>query len=114
MSIEDDSALVARARLGDGSAFTALVRRHLRAAIAVGLAVLHNSAEAEDLAQEAFVIAWQSLATCRDPARFVSWLFSIVRNRGLNRLQQQRVRAEKDVVEREAVAFSDAERVAVK
>lgn len=111
---EDDSALVARARLGDESAFTTLVRRHLRAAIAVGIAVLHNPTEAEDLAQEAFVIAWQSLDTSREPGRFAGWVLSIVRNRGLNRLQAQRVRAERDVVEEEPMTYGDAERVALK
>ena len=87
MSLElDDSTLVARSRQGDAGAFEALVRRHLRGAIAVGLSVLRNVADAEDIAQDALVSAFESLDSCREPARFAAWLFTIVRNKARNRL----------------------------
>lgn len=108
MADDSDSALVARSRLGDAGAFSALVRRHLRAAISVGLAVLQSSADAEDNAQDAFVVAYQALGTCKEPARFGAWLLRIVRTRALNRLAQRKVRAEVDVVMDEATS-SEAE-----
>ena len=84
--------LVARSREGDPEAYGELVRRHFRAAYAVALAVTRNPAEAEDLAQEAFLVGHQRLHECRDPARFPTWLLQIVRNRALNRLEHQRIR----------------------
>lgn len=86
----DDRTLIARARQGEAGAFEALVRRHLRAAISVGLSVLRNVADAEDIAQEAMVTAFASLDSCRDPDRFAGWLLTIVRNKALNHLAQRR------------------------
>lgn len=95
MSLElDDGTLVARARQGDTSAFEVLVRRHLRAAIAVGLSVLRNVADAEDVAQDALVAAFEALDECRQPERFSAWLLTIVRNQARNRLASRREGAE--------------------
>jgi RNA polymerase sigma-70 factor (ECF subfamily) len=86
----DDRTLVARARHGEAGAFEALVRRHLRAAVAVGLSVLRNVADAEEIAQDALVAAFESLDQCREPDRFAGWLLTIVRNKARNRLAQRR------------------------
>jgi RNA polymerase sigma-70 factor (ECF subfamily) len=85
--------LVARSRAGDADAYAELVRRHFRAAYAVALAVTREPAEAEDLAQEAFLVAHQRLHDCREPARFHTWLLQIVRNRALNRLEHLKIRS---------------------
>lgn len=58
----------------------------MRAAYAVALAVLGRPADAEDVAQEAFVVAIERLDRCRDPDRFSGWLLEIVRTRALNAL----------------------------
>jgi RNA polymerase sigma-70 factor (ECF subfamily) len=89
---ESDSALVARARRGEAAALEALVRRYLRPAYAVALAILRNVADAEDLAQEALMGALQRLDQCRDPTLFARWLLQSVRHRALNQLRQGRVR----------------------
>jgi len=91
---DSNKALVARARLGDPAALEALVRRHLRAACAVALAVLGSPADAEDVAQDSFVVAFERLETCRDPERFAGWFLQIVRNRALNAKAQQKLRGQ--------------------
>jgi RNA polymerase sigma-70 factor (ECF subfamily) len=96
--------LVTRARRGDASAFDQLVRRHLRAAFAVALAVLGRPADADDLAQDAFVIALERLAECRDPARFSGWLLQIVRNRALHALAKRKLRDPTDTAGEPAAA----------
>jgi RNA polymerase sigma-70 factor (ECF subfamily) len=88
--------LVARARRGEPSAFDQLVRRHLRAAYAVALAVLGRPADADDVAQEAFVAALERLDDCREPARFSGWLIRIVRNRALHALEKRKLRDPRD------------------
>lgn len=92
MADEATAGLVQRSLAGDGRAFEALVRAHLRAAYAVALAVVRVPAEAEDVAQEAFVVAYEKLHTCREPARFSGWLMHIVRNHAHNHHAQGRVR----------------------
>ena len=84
--------LVTRAKRGDASAFDQLVRRHLRAAYAVALAVLGRPADADDVAQDAFISALERIDDCREPARFSGWLIKIVRNRALNALAKRRLR----------------------
>ena len=52
-------------------------------AYAIALAVLGRPADADDVAQDAFVAALERIRDCREPARFSGWLVRIVRNRAL-------------------------------
>jgi RNA polymerase sigma-70 factor (ECF subfamily) len=90
---ESDSELVGRARQGDAEAFGVLVRRHLQPAYAIALARLGEPADAEDVCQDAFVLALERLDDCRNPARFSAWLFTIVRNRALDYQRLRSVRS---------------------
>lgn len=81
---EQDAQLVQRARDGDAEAFEALVRRHLRPARAVALAVLGDADDADDVSQQALLLALERLEQCRQPERFGAWLMQIVRNQARN------------------------------
>lgn len=74
-----DQALVARVRLGnDARAFEQLVRRHQGMVRAQLRRLLHGDhAAADDLAQEAFLLAWRKLDQFRGEARFATWLYRI-------------------------------------
>lgn len=114
---ESDSALVARALRNDARATELLVRRHLRAAVAVAMAVLGDRAEAEDVAQDAMVVAFERLHTCREPDRFVGWLLRIVRHRALNARMRGKVHersVEQLAPSETAQAPPDAERVGLR
>ncbi len=82
-----------------------LVGRFLRAAYAVALAIVGRPADAEDVAQDAFVSALQQIGSCREPERFAGWLLQIVRNRALNWLDRRRLR---DVPREEARVREEA------
>jgi RNA polymerase sigma factor (sigma-70 family) len=71
-----DAELVRAARDGDdaGAAFGELVRRHERGVYVLALSLLHDAAEAEDMAQEAFLRAFRNLDLLADPAKFGVWL----------------------------------------
>jgi RNA polymerase sigma-70 factor, ECF subfamily len=79
--MKDDATLVERALDGDGTAFEGLVRRYTRPAFAVAVGIVKESADAEDVVQDAFVRALERLEDCRNPAKFGSWFLQIVRNR---------------------------------
>jgi len=87
-----DAGLVRRARAGDGSAFGALVDRYMRAAYAVALSVTGRHEDAEDAAQEAFMVALERIEECRSPDRFAGWLMTIVRNRARNLVRREVLR----------------------
>jgi RNA polymerase sigma-70 factor (ECF subfamily) len=64
-------------------------------------------ADAEDVAQDALVVAVEKIETCREPARFAAWLFAIVRTRSLNFLDRRRLRdvaREPEIVEQSGEA----------
>lgn len=74
-----DRALIARVLLGDDRrAFEQLVRRHQGMVRAQLRRLVHgNTAEADDLAQETFLLAWRKLGQFRGDARFSTWLYRI-------------------------------------
>lgn len=114
---ESDRALVARALRNDARATEQLVRRHLRAAVAVAMAVLGDRADAEDVAQEGLVTAIERLDSCRDPDRFVGWLLRIVRHRALNARMRGRLHersVEQLAPSEPALSDSDAERLGLR
>jgi RNA polymerase sigma-70 factor (ECF subfamily) len=92
LSTNETAALVLRARQGDADAFTALSRAFLRPAYAVALAVVGRPQDADDVAQDAFVLAFERLDSCREPARFGGWLLTIVRNQARNFLERRKLR----------------------
>jgi len=87
-----DGELVQRARRGDELAFGKLVGRYQRAAYAVALSVTSRHEDAEDAAQESFLVALRRLDECRSPDRFAGWLMTIVRNRSRNLVRRESLR----------------------
>src|SRR3954452_4155098 len=73
----DDRATVDAVLAGDRQAFRVLVEREGPAVVAACARVLGDRAEAEDIAQEAFVIAYRSLSSWRADGAFGAWLSRI-------------------------------------
>ena len=84
--------LVARVLRGEPRAFETIVQQHLRSAYVVALAVLRRPTDAEDVAQEALIVALERIDTLRDAKQFRSWLLQIVRNQALNWRSRRRLR----------------------
>ncbi|RYI99470.1 MAG: RNA polymerase sigma factor [Acetobacteraceae bacterium] len=85
-----DAGLMAQAAAGNRAAFDSLVGRHGERALRLALRVLGDAAEAEEIAQEAFLRAWQAAAGF-DPtrARFSTWLHRIVLNLAIDRTRRR-------------------------
>lgn len=92
MQEADDWILAARARNGDQTAFTALVRRYERPVMHFCARMIGNTADAEDVAQECFLALHRSLGRIEPRARFSTLLFGIARNLTLNHLRDGRRR----------------------
>lgn len=75
-----DEDLVRKTRAGATDAFDALVRRYRGIVIGRAYALLHDRAEAEDVAQEAFLAAFRSLGQLRRPDAFGAWLLTVTAN----------------------------------
>jgi len=80
-----DVDLVSRARQGDSAAFGELVDRHRTAVYRAALAALGSQADAEDAAQDAFLLAYRRLDSFRGEASFKTWLLRIAWRQAINR-----------------------------
>ena len=72
-----DGELVERARAGQTAAFGELVERHRGAVYRAALAALRNPADAEDVAQDALVLAFRKLGQFRGDASVRTWMVTI-------------------------------------
>ena len=77
MSPNDEARLIAAARRGDGRAFAALVDAHQQAVRGFLRRFAGHWADADDLAQEAFVTAWRKLSQFEGRSSFRSWVSGI-------------------------------------
>ena len=75
----DDRDLVGRARRGDREAFTQLIVQYQVPLYNMALRMVGGPEDAADIAQEAFLRAWEKIRTLRE-APFKSWLFQIAAN----------------------------------
>ena len=102
----NESELVRRAREGDETAFAALVDRYAKPVLNFIWRLTGNPAEAEDVAQDSFVRAWQRLNSFREKeAAFSTWLFQIARNAAIDRL---RARARRPETPLDQIAYEPA------
>jgi len=92
-----DGDLVRAALGGSQEAFGVLVTRYQRPAYLVALSITGNPQDAEDVAQEAFLVALKALEDNRDPGRFGGWFLTIVRNRAKNLLRREKIRKTDDL-----------------
>lgn len=85
----DDATLVARFAEGDRGAFDALYNRHVRYVAGVAYRLLGDDAELNDVLQETFLAALETLGTLRKPERVRSWLVGIAVRRVRRRLRKR-------------------------
>jgi RNA polymerase sigma factor (sigma-70 family) len=85
----DDARLVELGLNGDRDAFGRLVARHQSPVCAMAYSACGDISRSEDLAQEAFIIAWRKLSDLKEPARFKFWLYGIARNLINNTFREQ-------------------------
>lgn len=84
---DEDEALVARFRAGEARAFDELVRKYQRPIYALALRYVKDADDAKDVAQRAFVRAYQGIGGFRGGAGFRSWLYRIAVNLAKNHLR---------------------------
>jgi DNA-directed RNA polymerase specialized sigma24 family protein len=81
----EDAVLVERSRNGDQDAYGELVTRYQAIAARTAYVITGTAADAEDVAQDAFVKAYYALDRFRSGAPFRPWLLRIVANEAINR-----------------------------
>jgi len=83
---------IGRVRGGDHAAYAVLVDRYKRLAYSIALKVLGNEEDAEDVAQEGFIKAFQQLHHFEGKSKFSTWLYTIVYRTALAKVSENRTR----------------------
>jgi RNA polymerase sigma-70 factor (ECF subfamily) len=100
-----DEVLVVAAIVGDLQAFDRLVRRYRAAVMRVAAGIVGRE-HAEDVAQDAWLLAFKALPSIEEPQKFAAWLSAITRHRAMRfghserRLQSQRVALDEVLIEK--------------
>lgn len=92
MTREQEAEVIRRVQKGDGNAFEALVTAYEKNVYNLALRMTGNAQDAEDMAQEAFLKAYNSLDSFRGESKFSVWLYRIVSNLCLDFLRRQKRR----------------------
>lgn len=88
----DDSILITRILENDSDAFSELVRRYWPMAYHLCFQRMRNNAEAEDIAQEAFIKVHKYLRQLKDKTKFTGWFYQLVFQLIIDRSREQKYR----------------------
>ena len=106
---ETDQQLVERAQKGDSRAFDLLVKKYQHKIIGLISRYVHDHAEVQDVAQEAFIKAYRALGKFRAESAFYTWMYRIAINTAKNYLVSKGRRppgSDLDIVDAEIVDHS--------
>ena len=109
----EERNLVKRARQGDMAAYDELVRRNQERIYATIYHMTSNHEDANDLAQETFIKAYQALKSFKGGASFYTWVYRIAVNKTINFLKQRNRRAQMSLNEVDFNAENDPDLVAL-
>ena len=85
----DEAQMIASILAGDTQLYHELIRPYERSVYMMALSYMKNEADAEDVAQEAFLKAFHHLSSFRAEARFSTWLVGIALNEARSRLRRE-------------------------
>jgi len=105
MEYKEDKHYIARILKGESNAYAFLVNKYKSMAYSLALKLVKNREDAEEIAQDAFIKAYQSLAQYRGSARFSTWLYRIVYNSAISHMR----RSSAELVSLEDSGFAEKE-----
>ncbi len=109
----EESVLVHKARQGDLEAYDELVKRYQERIYATIYHMTSNHEDANDLAQEAFIKAYQALKSFKGGSSFYTWVYRIAVNKTINFLKQRKNKAQMSLDDLDFNAEHDPDLVAL-
>ena len=91
-AVNNERILIERAREGDTSSFSQLVRIYQERAVHAAYSFLGNYEDARDVAQEAFIKCYHHLSNFKNESRFYTWFYRILANACKDFLRKKKVR----------------------
>ncbi|MHB8523774.1 MAG: sigma-70 family RNA polymerase sigma factor [Limisphaerales bacterium] len=109
----DEQQLVKRTKAGNLSAYDELVRRYQERIYATIYHMTSNHEDANDLAQESFIKAYQALKSFKGDSSFFTWVYRIAVNKTINFLKQRKSRTYMSLNDMDFQAENDPDLVAL-
>lgn len=91
MKFRSDEHYIQQVLEGDGKAFAQLVDKHKQMVFTVALRILRNREDAEEIAQDVFVKAYQSLSGFKRESKFSTWLYKITYNASISKTRKKKL-----------------------
>jgi RNA polymerase sigma factor (sigma-70 family) len=88
MEYKEDKHYIARVLRGESNAYAFLVNKYKSMAYSLAMKLVKNREDAEEIAQDAFIKAYQSLGQFRGSAKFSTWLYRIVYNTAISKMRR--------------------------
>lgn len=88
----DDNHYITEVMAGNTASFAVLIERHKDLVFTIAMNVTRNREDAEEVAQDAFLKAYQKLATFRRESSFQTWLYRIAYNEGITRIRKNKMK----------------------
>ncbi len=85
MKQQSDAYFISRVLKGNVNAFEVLVDRHKTMVFNIAFKIIENREDAEEIAQDAFLKAFQNLETFRKESRFSTWIYRIAYNTAISK-----------------------------
>lgn len=108
-----DIALVQAAVAGDREAFEKLYKQHFKRVYSICLRMLGNTAQAEDITQEVFLLVYRKLGTFRGESAFTTWLHRLAVNQVLMYLRKRGLKIEQAADNETLASLESNQRVSV-
>ena len=91
MNKQNDNFYISKVLNGDVNAYAGLVEKHKEMVYSLAYKIVQNREDAEEIAQDAFIKAYQSLDSFKMESKFSTWLFRIVYNTSISRTRKGKV-----------------------
>jgi len=88
----NDNEIIKSIVQGDRDSFRILVERYQQMVFRTCMGFLHNKEDAEDLTQDVFIQAYQSLSRFKGESAFSTWLYRIAVNASLNKIRKSKLK----------------------
>jgi RNA polymerase sigma-70 factor (ECF subfamily) len=109
-SLNDDpreARAIVRVQQGQAEEYDYLVSKYLRRVVSIAWGIVRNAHDAEDLAQEAFVKAYENIGRFRGGQPFGPWIYRIVTNASLDAMRHRNKFRHEEIAETEPAARRD-------
>ena len=91
MKAKDDQIYVERVLKGDTNAFSFLINKYKDMVYTLALRIVKNNEDAEEVAQDSFLKAYQKISSFKGDSKFSTWLYTIVYRNAITKVRKKKL-----------------------